>query len=486
MLPEYDTPPEGTGVLGAAMDGQPGVLALMGGQEDHHARQIQAAAEAAERLRTGAERTARHVTEESGSVWNPATAAAMAHAGSALPAGAPDVASAAALAAATTSLPVDSFAPRPDERGQTGRREPTETLNSLGESPGKKSRREDGSPHFGGPPVDVAKAPPLSSPAHHAPPLFHGEHPRTVPTPGPQVFHMEEPLWARGLRGQLEGLHAKQDTALAQLAGTNRDVRRLGEQLSGMELRVEGQDARLERAEGRIGELEQEVQKLRERSVSPSPSMMRSSSPRFSATGSVMSERTQVDDFQIVVGGWEDAKRQEIEGEVTNMFQSAQAEALLKRIHVPYARSRYCRVELLYPDPNPRAKRDLQSTVLHTLRREVAQGSRLPQQEHVKLWVKRNRGPEERAKIRAIVSMKAVALDYVPEGDVDFDWAGRLWVKGREVLYHVGRKPPDQGAIMLQNGRGDDTGWYVVSDLFANLLGTTVAVLKSRMDMTDE
>ncbi|CAE7335610.1 unnamed protein product [Symbiodinium natans] len=399
MLPEYDSqspPPADDELRSVDPDGPGGMLAVLQTQPDHERRQLQAAAEAAARLTRSLDQGGAEGgdgdgggSRAGGAGGEPVCAERLALQG--------DAAAAAALLAATTSMPVNSIA-----------------LPAAAFSTGGAARK---------------------------------------------------------------------DTALAQLSGATAQIQTLTAQMGSLGDTVRGHDTRLGTAEGRLGELEAEVRRLR--SVSPSPAATRGSSPRFSQAGSSLPDR-HIDDFQIVVGGWDEARRVEIEGEVTRLFSDAQAEALLKRVHVPYARSRYCRVELLFPDDRPRAKRELQGTVLHALRQRVSEGSRLPGQGSARLWAKRNRGPEERAKIRAIVSMKALALEFVSETDVDFDWSGRVWVKGREILFHADRRPPFDGAVMLQNGRGEDTGWYVRLGDFAALLGVAEETLRQRLDLRDE
>ena len=483
MLPEYDSqspPPADDELRSVDPDGPGGMLAVLQTQPDHERRQLQAAAEAAARLTRSLDQGGAEGgdgdgggSRAGGGGGEPVCAERLALQG--------DAAAAAALLAATTSMPVNSIA-LPAAAFSTGGAARKERTHSQEASPEKRLRTQECLPSFG----DARAA--EGAPAHRAPPLFHGgrgDHPLPGPPPssGPQHFLLDEPTWVGGLRDQLNHLHGKQDTALAQLSDATAQIQTLTAQMGSLGDTVRGHDTRLGTAEGRLGELEAEVRRLR--SVSPSPAATRGSSPRFSQAGSSLPDR-HIDDFQIVVGGWDEARRVEIEGEVTRLFSDAQAEALLKRVHVPYARSRYCRVELLFPDDRPRAKRELQGTVLHALRQRISEGSRLPGQGSARLWAKRNRGPEERAKIRAIVSMKALALEFVSETDVDFDWSGRVWVKGREILFHADRRPPFDGAVMLQNGRGEDTGWYVRLGDFAALLGVAEETLRQRLDLRDE
>ena len=73
----------------------------------------------------------------------------------------------------------------------------------------------------------------------------------------------------------------------------------------------------------------------------------------------------EVDELQIVVGGWQEAERQDIEGDVRAVFEALQALPLLKQVHVnvPYVRSGFCRVELVYPEHDTWKQKKLQGTV---------------------------------------------------------------------------------------------------------------------------
>ena len=52
-----------------------------------------------------------------------------------------------------------------------------------------------------------------------------------------------------------------------------------------------------------------------------------------------------IDDLQIVVGGWDKARRGEVEQEVRHLFGEIDAKALLHNIHIPLVRTRFARIE---------------------------------------------------------------------------------------------------------------------------------------------
>ena len=71
-------------------------------------------------------------------------------------------------------------------------------------------------------------------------------------------------------------------------------------------------------------------------------------SPRSTVPSSV--SRPVVDDFQLVIGGWSEAKNSDIEAEVRQIFSKIQASPLLHDVHIPFIRSNFARIELLYAD----------------------------------------------------------------------------------------------------------------------------------------
>ena len=104
-----------------------------------------------------------------------------------------------------------------------------------------------------------------------------------------------------------------------------------------------------------LQDLEREVQNIKSapptRSVSPAPSY-RGGPARNGGGGTprYAGGDAEVDELQIVVGGWKEARREDIELEVQTMFERIRGSALLKRIYVPYVRCGFCRCELVYPE----------------------------------------------------------------------------------------------------------------------------------------
>ncbi|CAE7227014.1 pol [Symbiodinium microadriaticum] len=148
---------------------------------------------------------------------------------------------------------------------------------------------------------------------------------------------------------------------------------------------------------------------------------------------------------EVALGGWYEAKREAIEEEVRAWFSRAECLPLLQ----------------------------VQNLCVEALR-AAARTSDIPGQQGGTLWAKRNRSPEERARIRAIVSLKALVSQHLSARDFEFDWRGRFWTRGYSVLAHVDAKKPTDGALLLLDARGSETGWWIPGPEVARHLGIDV------------
>ena len=354
-------------------------------------------------------------------------------------------------------------------------------------SPDKRPRRQQqargsglqSKPMFGGP------QPPNIGPSPAPPyPLNTGSTP--TPTTTPQHHHIgDEPSWLSGFR----------DTLLADMKGMRQDQRQILNTVQEQreEFRVVGQ--RLDRVEDRNDQLSKaqldlsrkldalttELQEVRSRSVSPAPTPRRGDNSGRAGTGQAPSTGVGstapggpvIDDWQLVLGGYVDAKREEIQQEIRELFQAAEAVPLLRNIITPYVRSNIARIELLYVDDNLAARRRVQQAVLNKLRQilqERDKKSNLPGQTG-QLWISRNRSIEERNRNRAILGLRDYGRRFLPENEVDFDWKGRVWYRGAQVLFHADRDSPVPQALMMLDARGNESGWWTNPEIISRVLG---------------
>ena len=193
------------------------------------------------------------------------------------------------------------------------------------------------------------------------PPLFGGgggapSSKSGAPLKQPEVYNLDPPqaalsappAWVHELRDMMTG---GQRELLTELQDHKAHLSQVVHQVQGIDRKQEA----LSRAQGdmvtRLDNMEAEVRdlKARSRSVSPAPPYLPPPlhSPR-STTASTAGKPVVDDDLQLVIGGWDEARRTDIEHEVKHLFEQIDATALLHNIHIPFVRSRFARIELLY------------------------------------------------------------------------------------------------------------------------------------------
>ena len=332
----------------------------------------------------------------------------------------------------------------------------------------------------------------------HHPPLFHGggaaptSKAAATPNPlsvgaGPQVFHLDaEPPWLDAIRGDLKEIVDTQrqlakDMALNsnELRGIQEGVRNLSIGQESLTRRADEQEATLEQMKRELREMEREVQQLRSAPPTRGPSPV--STPRSGVPAPASPRGREIDELQLVIGGWQEARRQEIEEDVKAIFTALNAAPLLKQVYVPYVRSGFCRVELVYPEHDLWKQRKLQGTVLQHIK-DLNFQSRAVGQESSRLWCSRNRTQQERAKIRAILSTQALCVRHLGESMVDRDWRGKVWANSVQILHHVDTTRRPLNTLMLVDTRGNETGWFLDVDQISGVLGVTREVILRHYD----
>ena len=299
----------------------------------------------------------------------------------------------------------------------------------------------------------------------------------------PQHFDLDEPGWLGGLKQQLQELVQTQHsmaTQLRSLQDIQSEIRTLSHGQADLNRRADEQEFSLKQMHGELKELERELTTIKSapptRSVSPAPSA------RGTPRSEMLTDR-EVDELQIVIGGWNECRREDIESEVRNIFHAMNADALVKQVYVPYVRCGYCRVELLYPEPNIWAQRKLQGIVVQAIK-DLQYVSTISGQQHCKFWAARNRSLQERAKVRAILSTQELCIKHVGPAIVDKDWRGKVWVSNTQVLHHVDTKARRGECLMLIDARGNETGWFLDLVQIQAVLGVDKEAVLSHFAMS--
>ena len=295
------------------------------------------------------------------------------------------------------------------------------------------------------------------------PPLFggptHEDHQR-IP-----VYDLEAtvaPPWAVAMQSGINKLESGQQDIAQAFQDTRQDLRAVIDKVSHLESRQDQQLHRTRDIETRMQDMERELRELRSRSPSLAPG-----TPPWG--GHPPGGGSHHDSWQLVVGGWVDARRVDMEDEVRRWFADVGCAPLLRDIHGPQVRGNTCRVSLVYTEDTDRANRQIQVKLLQCLQARGC-ASRIDGQAGKVLWVKRNRSPEERATVRALVSLKALVAQHAAPSTFEFDWRGKFWLHGQQVLFHVGATAAKDGALLLLDARGRETGWWVDGPLVAKLL----------------
>ena len=144
---------------------------------------------------------------------------------------------------------------------------------------------------------------------------------------------------------------------MTELRKHTQSINQVREQVSNIDQR---QQDMAERFQNRLDEMEEEMKDLKAgRSISPAPNRANSagpgSSPR-STTASGVGNHPIIDDLQLVIGGWKEAKKSDIEAEIRRLFGVFEAAPLLKDIQGPFVRSNFARIELQF-GPSKQAER---------------------------------------------------------------------------------------------------------------------------------
>ena len=261
------------------------------------------------------------------------------------------------------------------------------------ESPEKKHKTEKArreglgpTPLFGGSmsstPAPVPKEQPPQPHRTTGPPEFYNLDPQSPPA------------WVHDLREMMVG---GQRELMSELQSHKSHLAHVVTQVQGIDDQQQDLAKAHKEMQHRMSNMEAEVRNLksRSRSVSPAPPLP-DQSPR-TTTASTAGGRPPVDDLQLVIGGWDDARRSEIEQEVRDLFAKIEASPLLLNIHVPFVRSRFARVELLFTNDSLAERRRVQTLTLEALKKALTNYTSVIQgQQGKRLWVTRNRSKEDR------------------------------------------------------------------------------------------
>ena len=289
----------------------------------------------------------------------------------------------------------------------------------------------------------------------------------------------------------LQDLHVKadsnkgsQDRTHAELVGLRAELQQQDIRTAHLEATTKEHTSLHEGTLLRVAALEQQVQELKsqdlDRSRSPTPARSRAGRARSpSQPRSPRDDRNPDEDLELVIGGWSEGRRPDVEHEVNQIFRKLQIEDRLHEVIIPYVRVNVCRVALKFPEgtQNIRAQRAFQTQTLEKLK-STKFLSGVPGSKNRELWMTKNRTPEERNKIRGLVQTKEFYVhvkygDARPRETPEIDWRGRVYVGRVQALAEASNLPADADPadIYLCDSRGDHTGWVLLAARFEKITG---------------
>ena len=299
----------------------------------------------------------------------------------------------------------------------------------------------------------------------------------------------EAPPWVRGLLESIELMHHKQDSAGHNMASMSKDVDTAKARLDNLEEVAHNHNVAHKAAIARMDELERKLQLLKAktsramdlgaRGRSPTPTM-RGDGDR-SPAGS-RSPRDVEAEFQIVMGGWRDARKTEAEEEAGRVL--ATAPGVVKECWAPYIRTTFLKVTLHYPDHATTlpARRTWQMKLIQAVK-GLAYKSNAPGSEGAEIWISKRRSVEERQKIRALVVTKEFIekLKQRPGMNCEapeIDWRGHLYVGVHQLIGNAEREEPKPEDQFVADSRGNHTQWFVSASKVQKATGLPASELQ--------
>ena len=324
------------------------------------------------------------------------------------------------------------------------------------------------------------------------PPRVRKERERERPSP----YEQDTPPWVGALEGRLL---AHLEPIKTDVSGMNvrhidmhRELVHFTSELGNHKVRLDTHDAVLkehtekyEAHQIRLSALEREVRDLRAGSRSPTPAR----APPSPRGNSPRSERNIEEELQLALGGWEDARREEAVEEAKALFEALQLEHAWLDIWSPYSRTSHVRIALKFPETHTSIsqQRRFQKQVLEKLQTRKFLRN-IPGQECREIWVQRHRTPEERAKIRAIVSVKEFIEQLTfAEGHKkrpgEINWRGKLFVGNVNILGSPEQTEPlQEDDFPLSDARGNHSGWFIRGAAFHKATGLESSSIPHRWE----
>ena len=301
-------------------------------------------------------------------------------------------------------------------------------------------------------------------------------------------FPQEMPPWLSDIHAGLQSLHNKADR---QYADITQGLQVQGLRLTHLEATMSEHSDKHSATDNRLRNIEQKLRDLetlrddlsrspRHQQAPRSPRSPRS--PRQSNFGGGYRDGFSEDepDFDLVAGGWSDARRDDAIQETKNILQDAQVQDRIDEVWAPYSRTSFVKIRLHFePNMTIAAKRRAQKQVIDALKlKKYVSG--VPGSENTKIWITRSKTPEERVRTRAIVLCKTFYCKLphkdptqsspFSENTIDIAWNGKVFFGKHQLLGNVHRDgEPSAYDLLLCDSRGNHLDWYIIAKAFETI-----------------
>ena len=288
------------------------------------------------------------------------------------------------------------------------------------------------------------------------------------------------PPWIQDIKDGFFGLNQKADQIHQEMCSFSAELQSHSVRISSLEQVASEHSSKHDSTDSRIKALEAKIEVLlaqnetlsaqnTNRSRSPSRTGLGTGvrspsprSPRFIHRGEFLGQN---DDFDVVVGGWNDARKTDAFEEIKNVFKAIGHEDAIQDLWAPYSRTTFAKVTLAFPDPNAHLniQRQFQTQLIAKIKARNFQ-SGVPGSEGNRVWATKSKTPEERAKVRAVVLTKEFYKTQSPgeglpnfdESTIEISWAGKVYIDRFQLLGSVDRDgEPRPYDVCIEDSKGN-------------------------------
>ena len=321
--------------------------------------------------------------------------------------------------------------------------------------------------------------------------------PELVPAHPPTHEGDAPPAWVRGFKADLKDdmKHAFSTDMRALLAAESRSQhealqKQLQETVKGLQAQS---DAKFAVIEARLDALEANYKRHPDDASSPRSSAGSRAAGVTSPGGSHLHTfgaprafDPQDPTFEMVIGGFNMDKRQDIDASLQPIYVDAELKAITQSHRCEFRDNKALVRLKVDAGDGFRSLRQKQRAFIARWK-ELGLKSVAPNSRDKLLWVSQNRTPEERACIRAVVLTVRFLEDLQPrlaaddKQKVELGWRrGEVWVYDQRVMQSIKVQVPTANALPIKQLNGDDSPYWVDPAKVGHCLSLTEEVVVER------